>query len=141
MRCRRVIRLLSPYVDGELDKQIIEIIERHTQSCSHCKSELDSLSLLKRLVSQKERLTKNGAFFNRLRWRLKEGSHLIGPRWIIEAGNFAKRLIPVPLMIMILIMANEIGALIGFQFRNEEFSATSRKSRDYAEAYSGTSHK
>ena len=36
---------------------------------------------------------------------------------------------------------NEIVALISFQSRNEEFSARSRKSRDYAEAYFSTSHK
>jgi hypothetical protein len=35
----------------------------------------------------------------------------------------------------------EVGTGISFQFRNEQFFARSRKSRDCAEAYRGTSHK
>jgi len=36
---------------------------------------------------------------------------------------------------------NEWKALCSFQFRNEEFFARPRKSRNYAEAYAGTPHK
>jgi hypothetical protein len=35
----------------------------------------------------------------------------------------------------------EVGTGVDFQFRNEQFFARSRKSRDCAEAYRGTSHK
>ena len=36
---------------------------------------------------------------------------------------------------------NSMGKSVSFQFRNEQFSARSRKTRGCAEAYRGTSHK
>ena len=36
---------------------------------------------------------------------------------------------------------NSMGTSVSFQFRNEQFSARSRKTRGCAEAYRGTSHK
>jgi hypothetical protein len=81
------------------------MIEKHILTCSHCKAELDALILIKNLIAQKDKVISNGAFFGKLKDRLRERPHLIKLKWITETGNLAKRLIPIPLlMIMVLII-------------------------------------
>lgn len=108
MRCNRVKRNLGRYLDQELvNKKAITLIEQHLQKCSRCRAELHSLTLIKNLFSQKERLTAKDDFLLRLKSRLKPETQT--PRWVIETGNLARRLIPVTATIMILVTALMLG--------------------------------
>ncbi len=110
MRCNRVKKNLGPYLDKELiNKKAITLIERHLQRCSRCRAELHSLTLIKELLSQKERLTAKDDFLLRLKSRLKPETQTPRIRWVLETGNLARRLIPVTATIMILVTALMLG--------------------------------
>jgi len=40
MRCRKVRRLLGPYLEGELDREVASKIRGHLESCERCGHEL-----------------------------------------------------------------------------------------------------
>ena len=110
MRCDRVKRNLGRYIDKELvNKRAITLIEEHLHRCPRCRSELNSLILMKGLISQKERLTAEDDFLIRLKSKLKPETQIARIRWVVETGNLARRLIPVPVAITILIVALVFG--------------------------------
>ena len=103
MRCAEVKRLLGRYVDKEIaDKKIILLIEEHLNKCYHCKTELESLISARELLLSKQRLRLDDDFLIRIKDKLLPDTLNIKLRWILEAGSLAKRLIPVPVGIIIL---------------------------------------
>ena len=104
MKCSKVRRFLNPYIDKELDnKKVIALIEEHLNICPYCKAELNSLNLMKGLIAQKEKVTVEESFLVRLKNKLRGEPQIIRLKWLPEAGDLARRLIPVPVAIMILI--------------------------------------
>lgn len=43
MECRDLLRLLSDYVDGELEESLCAAIEQHMAECGHCRIVVDTL--------------------------------------------------------------------------------------------------
>lgn len=43
MECRDLLRLLSDYVDGELDEALCAAIEQHMAACGNCRVVVDTL--------------------------------------------------------------------------------------------------
>ncbi|MEA3560486.1 MAG: zf-HC2 domain-containing protein [Candidatus Omnitrophota bacterium] len=104
MNCRKVTKMLGKYLDKELtDKRITGLIEGHLKKCAACKQELNSLILIKKLMLQKEGLPAREDFWARLKNRLKTKPAPLTVRWVSRSENLAKRLIPVPIAITILI--------------------------------------
>lgn len=56
MDCARVIEKLSAYVDGLLDEQTLELIEKHIRSCDACARELESLRTLVQTAREIEQI-------------------------------------------------------------------------------------
>lgn len=103
MRCRKVKRALNRYIDKELvDKDVLGQIEEHLDICPRCKAQLNSLLSIKGFITQKERVTTEEGFLDRLKDNLREKASIIKIGWLPEAGKLARRLIPVPVAIMIL---------------------------------------
>lgn len=135
MRCLKVRRLLNRYVDKELDdKKVIALIEGHLNLCAHCQAQLDSLVSVKGLIGQKEQLTAPEDFLARVKGKLEPEAQIIRIRWLPEAGELARRLIPAPVVIMLLMLslifarlngANPIDEYIFADLNNEEIGILS----------------
>lgn len=52
MNCRRVVNLISPYVDGELTGAEMLAIRRHLGECPECSEEYESLRMTKLAVAR-----------------------------------------------------------------------------------------
>ena len=76
MRCRRVERLLSDYIDGCLSESQRIIIEEHLKGCSLCRASLkrleDTLALIKIKAAESPSEAYWNRFWPRLRSRLEE---------------------------------------------------------------------
>ena len=82
-------------------------MERHLARCSHCRKELADLLAIKRLCADKQKPKLSDNFLGRLNARIEKeigGENL--ERKIEAAGIFARRLIPVPLIIMLLLVVS-----------------------------------
>jgi len=42
MRCRQVIDKISDYLDGELDPELVQELERHLEHCEDCRVVVDT---------------------------------------------------------------------------------------------------
>ena len=42
MNCDRVRALLDPYLDGELDRDDVRVVDGHLQQCAACRSRLSA---------------------------------------------------------------------------------------------------
>ena len=51
-RCLRFQRLLSPYLDGELDRDVAASLERHLADCDECRKQSEKLRFASRLVAK-----------------------------------------------------------------------------------------
>ncbi len=106
MRCDKIKRFLSRYIDKELvDKKLKALIEKHLDICPHCQAEFNALVKVKGLIAEKGRITVGGEFLVGLKNRLEPEAPVIRLRWLPEAGDLARRLIPVPVVIMILMLS------------------------------------
>lgn len=104
MRCTKIKRLINRYIDKELiDKETVALVEGHLKECPLCRAELGSLNKIKGFISEKEKLAAKADFLIRLKERLRSATPAVELRWVIETGNLARRLIPVPVTIMLLV--------------------------------------
>ena len=114
MNCSKVKRLLSRYIDKELlEQNVITQIEEHLKVCPDCKAELQSLVSTGALISQKERIAVGEDFLARLKDRLRPQPQVVRLRWLPEAGDLARRLIPVPIVATMLMFALVFSRLNG----------------------------
>ncbi len=74
MDCRKVLALLSPYLDGELEPSEKNIVSSHLKSCSACRRELAELRAAVQIFRQLPELAPGPAFRSRLRERLARES-------------------------------------------------------------------
>jgi len=42
MRCRQVVDKISEYLDGELDPELVQELERHLEHCEDCRIVVDT---------------------------------------------------------------------------------------------------
>lgn len=55
MRCRKVIPLISEYIDQELAREISCVVERHIFECQRCSSLLNTMEVTIRLARTRKR--------------------------------------------------------------------------------------
>ncbi|NQT00297.1 MAG: zf-HC2 domain-containing protein [Candidatus Omnitrophica bacterium] len=131
MQCPKVSRLLNRYIDSELDQQLKDSLERHLQTCLNCKAEFNSLVSVQTVIRQQERITAQPGLMERLKAKLSPQAPVIKLRWLPEAGNLARRLIPVPAVAMIVLLlvmfanlngVNPVDAYIFSDLSNEEIA-------------------
>lgn len=101
--CAQVKRILSRYLDKETRDADTIMIEAHLDSCSLCRKELSELSRVKRLVSGRERKTlPQNYLVSRLRDAIARARYSEKRFSLTGMGNFARRLIPVPVAAIII---------------------------------------
>lgn len=103
--CARVRRLLSCYLDRELDAAGLRLVEAHLKTCPLCSKELTGLEQVRRLVAgRKKKSLPQDYLVSRLRRELagQESAAKRGPEWLADLGNFSRRLIPVPAVAVLL---------------------------------------
>ena len=114
MKCNKVKVLLNRYIDKELAEQNLQgLIEEHLRSCPRCQAELKALAATKDLFAQKEKIAVGEDFLERIKERLEEQPQIIRIKWLPEAGELARRLIPVPVITAVLIFALVFGRMNG----------------------------
>ncbi len=72
MNCRRVINLLSAYIDGELAGMEMLEIRRHLSECEECREEYDSILATKHALSQLSNVAPREDFLATVLARLDE---------------------------------------------------------------------
>jgi hypothetical protein len=99
MKCN-YSRLLNRYLDNELSYEDKDFMVSHLQGCAICRKELKYLDVLKQNISKDKIDTDPEFFWQALKVRFveKEGKGAAQPV-VLEFGNWAKRLIPVPIVI------------------------------------------
>lgn len=104
MKCNKVIRLLNQYVDQELiGGKTIALMEKHLSQCVGCKQQYNNIIALKTALSQKEKITASDKFLVNIQDKLKPAPEIIKLNWQIDTGNFARRLLPVPIIATVLV--------------------------------------
>ncbi len=103
MNCDRAKRLLSRYMDNELvDEQLLAQLEDHLHQCPGCTAELNTLTAMKRLIVQKQRISVKEGFLERITSSIGlDQAQLVRIKWLPEAGNLARKLIPVPALVAV----------------------------------------
>jgi len=66
MRCRRIQRKLSPYLDCELSPRATEAVRRHVETCAACRRALEETSALSGLLDAMEEMTPRPFFVRRV---------------------------------------------------------------------------
>ena len=107
MNCVKVKRLISQYIDNELANQNLKTsVDEHIAHCASCQKEFKLLKLQKNLIAGKERLTVGDEFLARLEQKLPlDEAIAIRIKWLPEAGELARKLIPVPAVITLLLFS------------------------------------
>ncbi|MCX6355939.1 MAG: zf-HC2 domain-containing protein [Candidatus Aureabacteria bacterium] len=101
MKCRKVKRLLSDYMDGFLDAESVGVLKEHFSRCSSCASDLKAMQRTRELISVKKAEYPPEAYWDgfwpRLRERL-ESEPLTARSWSEALGEliFSRR----PLTVM-----------------------------------------
>lgn len=72
MKCSRIMKKLSAYLDGEMPEQERIAISEHLQQCAECRAELAALSAVRDALNSIEGMEVSPYFMNRLRQRIKE---------------------------------------------------------------------
>ncbi|MCK9603540.1 MAG: zf-HC2 domain-containing protein [Candidatus Omnitrophica bacterium] len=112
MNCHKVKKLLPRYVDNELaDAETLNRLATHLKTCLSCSRELNSIMVLKKLVSGQERLQAPDDFLARVKDRLKPEPQIIRLEWVPEAGILAKWLIPVPVTAFLVLAVVLFGSI------------------------------
>lgn len=101
--CAKVRRILSRYLDKETGDADTIMIEAHLAGCSLCRKELSELSRAKRFVSKIERkILPEDYLVSRLRDAIARARYAEKRFSLAGMGNFARRLIPVPVAAIII---------------------------------------
>lgn len=111
--CRKTKKLLSRYLDLEINLKEVTFVKEHLKQCPLCNREYEELLQLKRLLLEKERKTFP---LDYLVLRLREeiaGQESLKERisWIESLGNLSRRLIPVPVTAIVLTLVFMIFSL------------------------------
>lgn len=69
--CRRVLRELSDYLEGDLPPQLRLQIERHLKECDHCTAVYDGMRNVVRLLGDEKAIELPEGFSRRLRERFR----------------------------------------------------------------------
>lgn len=106
MKCK-YSRLINRYFDNELPQEKKEFIKNHIDSCGYCGKELKNLSAIKENICQNKIGTNDEFFWQTLKSRIdREKQTQAQPqRLVLEPSALIKKLIPVPILATILVVA------------------------------------
>ncbi len=103
---------LNKYVDHELPNEEMAIMEKHILSCDFCKSELKTISLLRRAFGKGKVDSKAEFFWQKLKVRIDQEMYdrFQQESFTFDFSNWTKRLIPLPVIVAatIILMVNII---------------------------------
>ncbi|MDD5173607.1 MAG: zf-HC2 domain-containing protein [Candidatus Omnitrophota bacterium] len=100
--CADIERRLSRYLDKEMNDADRAMVEAHLAGCPLCKKEMSELARLKGLVMETERKTLPRDYLVcRIRESIADERRAIGRLSLAGMGIFARRLIPVPVAVII----------------------------------------
>jgi len=103
--CIKVKRLLSRYLDKETGDADSALVEAHIDICPLCKKELSELSRIKELILGKERRTLPEDYLVcRLREKIASEQYTEKRLSLVGIGSLSRRLIPVPVATIILLI-------------------------------------
>jgi len=106
MNCAKIKYLLNRYIDKELtDQKLIAHVEEHIMGCSDCKKELNLLRATKNLIAKQEKITVGDEFFAMLQDKLPIETEATEVKWLPDAGELARKLIPVPAVVTMIIFS------------------------------------
>ena len=74
MECSQIKELLSEYMDGMLDKETADLVEKHLETCEDCREELASLRTISEELSSLESVEAPADFLNKLHERIVQRS-------------------------------------------------------------------
>lgn len=101
MKCK-YLPLLNRYADNELPRDERSLIETHIQTCPVCAQEIKYIQLLKQHISQNKIESNSDVFWQTLKDRLQhEVAGGEQERLVIDLGTWARRLVPVPVVIAV----------------------------------------
>lgn len=105
-QCRMVKRLLSRYLDGEINKVDAMFVSTHLKQCPFCEKELSGLGHIKELVLQKEyKLLPGDYFVCRLRDKIIARQYADKKMpWTAALGELSRKFIPLPVTAIVLLM-------------------------------------
>jgi hypothetical protein len=96
MRCRKIRKLLEPFMDGELPWQLQEEVTAHLKTCSTCRARLESMQKVeafsRQLVQTEPDQVYWSTFLPRLRSKIARVER--EPRWKKIPKTFGKLLAP-----------------------------------------------
>ena len=74
MECSQIKELLSDYMDGILDKETADLVEKHLETCKDCREELASLRAISEELSSLESVEAPADFLNKVHERIEQRS-------------------------------------------------------------------
>jgi hypothetical protein len=101
MKCK-YFRLLNRYADGEISTDDKTLLESHLLDCPVCAQELKVLKALKENTVRKDIQTNPEFFWQQLKGRIAQEGRDKAQEIEVGFGNWAKRLIPIPVVIGII---------------------------------------
>ncbi|MFH1245022.1 MAG: zf-HC2 domain-containing protein [Candidatus Omnitrophota bacterium] len=113
MDCRKIRRLLNRYIDKEIAGREVTLVEAHLKECVDCRRELAAIEAVQALMTQKGKIAVQGDFLSGLRDKLQAQPQKIRVRWLPEAGDWSRRLIPLPLAVLSLLFVLLLAGLNG----------------------------
>jgi len=105
-KCAEVKRMLSRYLDKEVNNADKAMVEVHLAGCLPCREELSELIRIKGFVSKAKRRTlPQDYLISRLREAIACAQYAKKKLSLTGMGSFARKLIPVPVAAIIASMA------------------------------------
>jgi hypothetical protein len=118
-RCAQIKKWLSSYIDKELSNDKSNLVEEHARNCPSCQQELNKLGIVKQMLAGRKRKSLPPDYLLvRLREKISSAEHTENIQWVADAGNFSRRLIPVPLIITVVSVIFLLVSLRGYEKSN-----------------------
>lgn len=130
MKCSAATKLLSSYLDGELQAKDSERLDAHLKQCRHCADKLESLQAMSNMFAQVQRYESPAGFSARVLARLDEEPTSFFTLWPIFT-RFAET---VAILVAITAGIMSGGALISSISSHQKGTVVSALSLDSFEA-------
>jgi len=111
MKCSQTEKMISRYVDNDLDTEEKRLFELHIQDCSGCKQELEEVRSVHELFASTERFTAPYGFTTRVMANLEAKE----PSWLWQLFTFRPfvlRTVEVAFALIIMIIGVVSGNLL-----------------------------
>ncbi len=110
MKCNKVTRLLSKYIDQELSADVNDQIRVHLDTCKKCKSIYSRVKDSMKLLQAKSEISEQAFYYTRLKQNMENKIHTENSFFKLV---LSKKIIQPVIYLSSLILAVYIGILIG----------------------------